>query len=171
MCIAIGPLQETRRNLFGRLWWHIASTPTRLLGFAALLHSLLMTGAYLNGVYDAKALPLAVLVIGGLALFALLMHHFPRWSDRSQLHYMRYTAIFTLASLALLPYETGLAYSSEWLSIALGGLALLLGLQGLHGYCGWMKGNHRQKARQWMAMTYLALLLGLGLNFFAAYGM
>lgn len=164
MCIAIGPLQETQRSALGRLWWHLAETPVRLLGGAALVHALVLLYRS-NSDSSPEVVLLAVTAIGGLALFALLMNRFPHWSGRSPIHYMRYGAMFLLFSLALLPLESGAALDgyATW-SLTLIAIAWALGLHGLHGYCGWMRAEHRLKARALLSTLYLgAILSGAGL--------
>lgn len=163
MCFVLGSVYPAQRGVFGSLWWRIACCPRRLLGFATLCGLVLaLPPALQTGMTNtAPLLPLILLpAFSGQVLDAL-----PRWSEHSQLHYLRGLILFNgffLATVLLLYGNT----AWQIIGLVLHGANLLLLTASLRDYLPWVRQRHLQHCR--LALTALASLsaLSLGLPLF-----
>ncbi len=163
MCLAIGPSYAPQRGRLGRLWWRIACSPLRLLGFGAALHAVAFSAILPTGAHASIPVRLlAFLGISGLLLFGYLLEALPVWTGRSPVHYLRYSSTWLAFNGGLLLLESALTLGAD---VALGGgLALiagnLLALQGIRQYRPWIRPQYRARA---MAAVTAACLLGSGI--------
>lgn len=163
MCLAIGPSYAPQRGRFGRLWWRIACSPLRLLGFGAALHAaalgvLLSAGALAHA--SITVWLMAGLGISSLLLFGYLLEALPVWTGRSPVHYLRYSSAWLALNAGLLLLESVVFLDAD---VALGGgLALIVGtllaLLGVRQYRPWIRPQYR--ARAMVAITAACLLGG-----------
>lgn len=163
MCLAIGPSYAPQRGRLGRLWWSIACSPLRLLGFGAVLHAVAFSAILLTGAHaSASVWLLAGLGVSGLLLFGYLLEALPVWTGRSPVHYLRYGSTWLAFNAGLILLGSDVALGAD---VALGsGLALiagnLLALLGVRQYRPWIRPQYRAQA---MVAVIAAWLLGIGI--------
>ena len=170
MCLAIAPNSQRSNSLVARSWRHIASTPLKLLSFAAVVHLLIGTAIIIYGSETGTDIDLKPLLSGftygvvPLVVFGFLLTWLPRKHSLSPAHHGRYNSVylFMMTALFLLEFASisGISRSGE--SWALAGMLLLtpgwiIALQGLWDMHGWI----RSKLQIFSQLLLTLLLINL----------
>ena len=169
MCIAIGPTYQTKQGVIASTWGELASSPLRLFGFGALLHSITL-GSILLFADSIGPGGLAITIILGICLLLLLgflMERFPLWSDRSPVIYITYASSSFLITTSLFLFMVSHFFAGYWFA---GGLLFivsgwLLGIVHMLDYRPWLPQRIRIRADLGL-FTVTALFLGTLLSLF-----
>lgn len=159
MCMAIGQTPPPDRNVLGRLWWTLAATPRRLLGLGSAIALLPITLMGLSPTPPAiTTLAVALTTATLLAIAAVAMDAFPRWSARSPVHYLRYggTFLFGLVGTGWLAIGHWGGGGTPLLACGLVACAWLLAITTLRDYAPWIPRKNSRAARQLMVALYLS---------------
>lgn len=179
MCLAIAPDNRSNNGIIARVWRLVSSSPFRLLGVCALVHSLVLGGLLLYDITAAGDTNVAAYLFGltygifSLLAFGYILTLLPQKYSLSPVHYGRYNTIYLFMMTGLGVLEAGIFFDSHWIFTGMLLLvpAWLIALQSVKHLHTWMNSAvHQlgQALRLLLSLNFITLGLSLTGQFYSA---